>query len=105
MADSVLVNQVGAYGLNLGRIDFYFDSNKNVSANGGEYFRVRQNPLIEVSSSVPEFYSGCIENHLLMACYPCYRQFITGGIKKATTAKVAVAFVPIISSISCILNH
>ncbi|MCL6265662.1 metallophosphatase [Flagellimonas myxillae] len=32
--DAVLVNQVGAYGLNLGRIDFYFDSKKNVSANG-----------------------------------------------------------------------
>jgi 5'-nucleotidase len=24
----VLVNQVGCYGINLGRIDFYFDSNK-----------------------------------------------------------------------------
>lgn len=32
--DSVLVNQVGAYGLNLGRIDFYFDSEKKVSGNG-----------------------------------------------------------------------
>ncbi|MDC6364967.1 MULTISPECIES: bifunctional UDP-sugar hydrolase/5'-nucleotidase [Flavobacteriaceae] len=32
--DSVLVNQVGAYGLNLGRIDFYFDHNKKSSANG-----------------------------------------------------------------------
>ncbi|MEM9648267.1 MAG: metallophosphatase [Bacteroidota bacterium] len=32
--DSVLVNQVGAYGLNLGRIDFYFDSDKNASGNG-----------------------------------------------------------------------
>ncbi len=31
---SVLVNQVGAYGLNLGRIDFYFDSQKNASGNG-----------------------------------------------------------------------
>ena len=30
----VLVNQVGAFGLNLGRIDFYFDSDKNVSGNG-----------------------------------------------------------------------
>lgn len=29
-----LVNQVGCYGINLGRIDFYFDSNKNKSANG-----------------------------------------------------------------------
>lgn len=32
--NSVLVNQVGAYGLNLGRIDFYFDEAKNASANG-----------------------------------------------------------------------
>ncbi|WP_036385428.1 metallophosphatase [Muricauda sp. MAR_2010_75] len=32
--DSVLVNQVGCYGLNLGRIDFYFDADKNASANG-----------------------------------------------------------------------
>ncbi len=32
--NSVLVNQVGAFGLNLGRIDFYFDSEKNVSGNG-----------------------------------------------------------------------
>ncbi|MGW9686547.1 metallophosphatase [Flagellimonas sp. 2504JD1-5] len=32
--NSVLVNQVGAYGINLGRIDFYFDSDKNASANG-----------------------------------------------------------------------
>lgn len=31
---NVLVNQVGCYGLNLGKIDFYFDSNKNMSANG-----------------------------------------------------------------------
>jgi 5'-nucleotidase len=30
----VLVNQVGCYGLNLGRIDFYFDANKNSSADG-----------------------------------------------------------------------
>lgn len=30
----MLVNQVGAYGINLGRIDFYFDSYKNKSANG-----------------------------------------------------------------------
>jgi 5'-nucleotidase len=27
----VLVNQVGCYGINLGRIDFYFDANKNKS--------------------------------------------------------------------------
>jgi 5'-nucleotidase len=32
--DSVLVNQVGCYGLNLGRIDFYFDNDKNASASG-----------------------------------------------------------------------
>ncbi|MEX0315995.1 MAG: bifunctional UDP-sugar hydrolase/5'-nucleotidase [Allomuricauda sp.] len=32
--NSVLVNQVGAYGLNLGRIDFYFDQDKNVQAHG-----------------------------------------------------------------------
>ncbi|SHG24841.1 metallophosphatase [Flagellimonas flava] len=32
--NSVLVNQVGAFGLNLGRIDFYFDSDKNASGNG-----------------------------------------------------------------------
>lgn len=30
---AVLVNQVGAYGINLGRIDFYFDSDKT-SSNG-----------------------------------------------------------------------
>ncbi|MFD2098377.1 bifunctional metallophosphatase/5'-nucleotidase [Flagellimonas iocasae] len=32
--DSVLINQVGCYGLNLGRIDFYFDTDKKASANG-----------------------------------------------------------------------
>ncbi|WP_046745532.1 bifunctional metallophosphatase/5'-nucleotidase [Kordia zhangzhouensis] len=32
--ESVLVNQVGAYGIYLGRIDFYFDDEKNVIANG-----------------------------------------------------------------------
>ncbi len=32
--ESVLVNQVGAYGLYVGRIDFYFDDEKNVIANG-----------------------------------------------------------------------
>ncbi len=32
--DSVLINQVGCYGINLGRIDFYFDSNKKATANG-----------------------------------------------------------------------
>lgn len=31
---NTLVNQVGCYGINLGKIDFYFDSNKNKSANG-----------------------------------------------------------------------
>lgn len=30
----VLVNQVGAYGINLGRIDFYYDANKNKSSAG-----------------------------------------------------------------------
>ncbi|WP_136481420.1 bifunctional metallophosphatase/5'-nucleotidase [Cognatitamlana onchidii] len=32
--EDVLVNQVGCYGLNLGKIDFYFDRKKNKSANG-----------------------------------------------------------------------
>lgn len=31
---SVLVNQVGCYGINLGRIDFYFDSEKNIKSEG-----------------------------------------------------------------------
>jgi len=31
---NVLVNQVGSYGLYLGKIDFYFDGEKNKSANG-----------------------------------------------------------------------
>lgn len=31
---NMLVNQVGCYGINLGRIDFYFDENKNKSVNG-----------------------------------------------------------------------
>lgn len=30
----VLVNQVGCYGINLGRIDFYFNDLKNINANG-----------------------------------------------------------------------
>ena len=30
----VLVNQVGCYGLNLGRIDFFFDDRKNVASRG-----------------------------------------------------------------------
>lgn len=31
---NMLINQVGCYGINLGRIDFYFDENKNKSVNG-----------------------------------------------------------------------
>lgn len=31
---NMLVNQVGAYGVNLGRIDFYFDESKNKSSSG-----------------------------------------------------------------------
>lgn len=31
---NVLVNQVGCYGINLGRIDFYFDNSRNKSAEG-----------------------------------------------------------------------
>ena len=31
---NILVNQVGFYGINLGRIDFYFDSDKNKSVKG-----------------------------------------------------------------------
>jgi 5'-nucleotidase len=31
---NVLINQVGCYGINLGKIDFYLDSDKNKSANG-----------------------------------------------------------------------
>ena len=30
----VLINQVGCFGLNLGRVDFYFDTNKKVSSAG-----------------------------------------------------------------------
>ena len=30
----VLINQVGCYGINLGRIDFYFDSNKQITTQG-----------------------------------------------------------------------
>lgn len=33
----VLINQVGCYGINLGRIDFYFDPNKNKSAEGTSF--------------------------------------------------------------------
>jgi 5'-nucleotidase len=32
--NNMLINQVGCYGINLGRIDFYFDSAKNKVANG-----------------------------------------------------------------------
>jgi 5'-nucleotidase len=31
---NMLINQVGCFGINLGKIDFYFDGNKNKSANG-----------------------------------------------------------------------
>jgi 5'-nucleotidase len=31
---NMLVNQVGCYGINVGRIDFYFDNEKNVTASG-----------------------------------------------------------------------
>ncbi|KGO90758.1 bifunctional metallophosphatase/5'-nucleotidase [Flavobacterium suncheonense] len=31
----VLINQVGCYGINLGRIDFYFDKKNNATANSG----------------------------------------------------------------------
>ncbi len=31
---NTLVNQVGCYGINLGKIDFYFDANKNKAAEG-----------------------------------------------------------------------
>ena len=31
---NMLVNQVGCYGINLGKIDYYFDTDKNKSANG-----------------------------------------------------------------------
>lgn len=34
IGENVLVNQVGCYGINLGRIDFYFDSDKNKAAKG-----------------------------------------------------------------------
>ncbi|HEY9169512.1 MAG TPA: metallophosphatase [Lutibacter sp.] len=34
VGENVLVNQVGCYGLNLGRIDFYFDNDKNIAKKG-----------------------------------------------------------------------
>lgn len=33
-SENILVNQVGCYGINLGRIDFYFDTNQNKTAEG-----------------------------------------------------------------------
>ena len=32
--ERVLINQVGCYGINLGRVDFYFDSNKKTTQDG-----------------------------------------------------------------------
>ena len=34
VGENVLVNQVGCYGINLGKIDFYFDADKNKAAKG-----------------------------------------------------------------------
>ncbi|MBK5208440.1 MAG: metallophosphatase [Flavobacteriaceae bacterium] len=34
VGENILVNQVGCYGINLGRIDFYFDSDKNLASKG-----------------------------------------------------------------------
>lgn len=34
IGNNVLVNQVGCFGVNLGRIDFYFDDVKNIKADG-----------------------------------------------------------------------
>lgn len=34
LGKNVLVNQVGCFGINLGRIDFYFDGSKNSNASG-----------------------------------------------------------------------
>ncbi|MDP2067723.1 MAG: metallophosphatase [Lutibacter sp.] len=34
VGENVLVNQVGCFGLNLGRIDFYFDNDKNLASKG-----------------------------------------------------------------------
>ncbi len=34
VGENVLVNQVGCFGINVGRIDFYFDSIKNKESNG-----------------------------------------------------------------------
>jgi 5'-nucleotidase len=32
--ENLLVNQVGKWGINVGRIDFYFDDQKNISSKG-----------------------------------------------------------------------
>ena len=34
VGENVLINQVGCYGLNVGRVDFYFDSDKNMASKG-----------------------------------------------------------------------
>ena len=34
IGEQTLVNQVGCYGINLGRIDFYFDNDKSKSSVG-----------------------------------------------------------------------
>ena len=34
LGKNILVNQVGCFGINLGRIDFFFDSDKNVNSEG-----------------------------------------------------------------------
>lgn len=34
VGENVLVNQVGCYGINVGRVDFYFDSDKNMASKG-----------------------------------------------------------------------
>jgi len=34
VGENVLVNQVGCYGINIGRVDFYFDSDKNKASKG-----------------------------------------------------------------------
>jgi len=34
VGENVLVNQVGCYGINVGRVDFYFDSDKNKASKG-----------------------------------------------------------------------
>ena len=35
IGENVLVNQVGCYGINVGKIDFYFDSTQKVTSDGG----------------------------------------------------------------------